>query len=224
VDRHIRRLDSDLAKYEDSLLLGLRDGTLPSHDAPAAGPKSPPGATTSLGAKLLGVHEGFEEDEEGDTEGGAPEGTGRKKKGKVSEAEREKEGEWKRRREVQKLEKKLGKQKAVEEPVAPVATLPIGMPSAFLVLFSSLSRLRIAELTPFSPLKVDPNEPVYCFCQRVAFGEMVGCDNDDCAREWVRLHALPHSLSLTVITRAVPPRLCRSRCRAGGIVVLRVML
>jgi inhibitor of growth protein 4 len=28
------------------------------------------------------------------------------------------------------------------------------------------------------------NEPVYCFCRRVAFGEMIACDNDDCLIEW----------------------------------------
>jgi hypothetical protein len=26
-------------------------------------------------------------------------------------------------------------------------------------------------------MPVDPNEPTYCFCNRVAFGDMVGCDN-----------------------------------------------
>ncbi|KAG0021419.1 Inhibitor of growth protein 5 [Entomortierella chlamydospora] len=25
---------------------------------------------------------------------------------------------------------------------------------------------------------IDPNEPLYCFCQQVSFGDMVGCDND----------------------------------------------
>lgn len=24
---------------------------------------------------------------------------------------------------------------------------------------------------------VDPNEPTYCFCQQVSYGEMVACDN-----------------------------------------------
>lgn len=31
---------------------------------------------------------------------------------------------------------------------------------------------------------VDPSEPVYCFCRRVYFGDMIGCDNDDCEIEW----------------------------------------
>lgn len=33
-------------------------------------------------------------------------------------------------------------------------------------------------------LAVDPDEPVYCVCQRISFGEMIGCDNDDCQIEW----------------------------------------
>lgn len=31
---------------------------------------------------------------------------------------------------------------------------------------------------------IDPNEPVYCLCGRVSFGEMICCDNDLCSIEW----------------------------------------
>ncbi|XP_064633598.1 inhibitor of growth protein 3-like [Lineus longissimus] len=30
----------------------------------------------------------------------------------------------------------------------------------------------------------DPNEPRYCVCNQVSYGDMVGCDNDDCPIEW----------------------------------------
>ncbi|KAF9532400.1 hypothetical protein CPB83DRAFT_950783 [Crepidotus variabilis] len=30
-------------------------------------------------------------------------------------------------------------------------------------------------------------EPLYCYCQRVSFGEMIACDNSDCEREWFHL-------------------------------------
>lgn len=30
----------------------------------------------------------------------------------------------------------------------------------------------------------DADNRLYCFCQRVSFGEMIGCDNDDCKYEW----------------------------------------
>lgn len=28
-------------------------------------------------------------------------------------------------------------------------------------------------------MPIDPNEPTYCICHRVSFGEMVGCDNPE---------------------------------------------
>lgn len=30
----------------------------------------------------------------------------------------------------------------------------------------------------------DPNEPKYCTCHQVSFGEMIACDNKDCPVEW----------------------------------------
>jgi len=33
--------------------------------------------------------------------------------------------------------------------------------------------------------EADPNEPRYCVCNQVSYGDMVGCDNDDCENgEW----------------------------------------
>lgn len=31
------------------------------------------------------------------------------------------------------------------------------------------------------------DEPLYCYCNQVSYGEMVGCDGDDCKREWFHL-------------------------------------
>ncbi|PWZ07979.1 PHD finger protein ING1 [Zea mays] len=33
-------------------------------------------------------------------------------------------------------------------------------------------------------LPVDPNEPTYCLCNQVSYGEMVACDNPNCKIEW----------------------------------------
>ena len=33
-------------------------------------------------------------------------------------------------------------------------------------------------------MPIDPNEPVYCYCQQVSWGEMVACDNHECEIEW----------------------------------------
>lgn len=35
-----------------------------------------------------------------------------------------------------------------------------------------------------TPMGEDADNNLYCFCQRVSFGEMIGCDNDDCKYEW----------------------------------------
>ncbi|KAL8566258.1 hypothetical protein ACOMHN_046759 [Nucella lapillus] len=40
-----------------------------------------------------------------------------------------------------------------------------------------------AEL-PMDEWQSDPNEPRYCLCNNVSYGDMVGCDNDDCPIEW----------------------------------------
>lgn len=31
---------------------------------------------------------------------------------------------------------------------------------------------------------IDPDEPRYCTCNQVSYGQMVGCDNDNCSIEW----------------------------------------
>lgn len=33
----------------------------------------------------------------------------------------------------------------------------------------------------------DPDEPRYCICNQVSYGEMVGCDGEGCRREWFHL-------------------------------------
>ncbi|XP_071949651.1 inhibitor of growth protein 1-like [Antedon mediterranea] len=50
--------------------------------------------------------------------------------------------------------------------------------------------------SPQFDMPVDPDEPRYCLCNQVSYGEMVGCDNKDCPFEWfhfgcVGLHSKP---------------------------------
>ncbi|CAH1733357.1 unnamed protein product [Aphis gossypii] len=33
-------------------------------------------------------------------------------------------------------------------------------------------------------MPVDPNEPKYCLCQQVSYGDMICCDNPECSIEW----------------------------------------
>lgn len=37
-------------------------------------------------------------------------------------------------------------------------------------------------------LPVDPNEPTYCFCNQVSYGEMVACDNPDVCISFISIN------------------------------------
>lgn len=61
------------------------------------------------------------------------------------------------------------------------------------------------------------DDTLYCTCQRKSYGEMIGCDNDDCQFEWVSAYsleevesntdALPSSTSVASVSR----RRCQRR-------------
>ena len=36
--------------------------------------------------------------------------------------------------------------------------------------------------------EVDDPEKVYCICGTISWGEMLGCDDEECRREWVSVH------------------------------------
>ncbi|KAH7397507.1 hypothetical protein BKA64DRAFT_642659 [Cadophora sp. MPI-SDFR-AT-0126] len=39
-------------------------------------------------------------------------------------------------------------------------------------------------------MEVGEDEPTYCYCNNVSYGEMVGCDSDTCEREWFHLECV----------------------------------
>ncbi|KAI8146247.1 hypothetical protein BJV82DRAFT_410186 [Fennellomyces sp. T-0311] len=52
---------------------------------------------------------------------------------------------------------------------------------------SALASGKKSKTTVPADLPIDPNEPLYCYCQQVSYGEMVACDNADCEIEWFHL-------------------------------------
>jgi hypothetical protein len=38
--------------------------------------------------------------------------------------------------------------------------------------------------------EIDEDEPTYCYCNGVSYGEMVGCDAESCEREWFHLECV----------------------------------
>ncbi|GMT12814.1 hypothetical protein PFISCL1PPCAC_4111, partial [Pristionchus fissidentatus] len=43
---------------------------------------------------------------------------------------------------------------------------------------------------PPSQMPIDPEEPLYCTCNQVSYGEMVCCSNDECAIEWFHFQCM----------------------------------
>eukprot|EP00040_Diaphanoeca_grandis_P014725 m.74842 g.74842 ORF g.74842 m.74842 type:complete len:225 (-) comp24703_c0_seq1:525-1199(-) len=41
-----------------------------------------------------------------------------------------------------------------------------------------------SETDRLEDMPVDPNEPTYCLCHQVSYGEMIACDNESCPTEW----------------------------------------
>ncbi|XP_023854834.1 inhibitor of growth protein 5 isoform X2 [Salvelinus sp. IW2-2015] len=130
VDKHIRRLDADLARFENELKEKLE----------VSGYESPEGRGLKKG-------EG-----QGLREKRGPKGRGRKSSDEDSPK----------------------KKKLKNSPGLSSALLPM-QPSDVL------------------DMPVDPNEPTYCLCHQVSYGEMIGCDNPDCPIEWFHLLTLLQS-------------------------------
>jgi len=120
VDKHIRRLDSDLAKFESEM-------------------------------KEKGRLSQTESEEEVEEE-------------KRSKKKNLKDGKKKKGREEDKKKKKPKNQKSE--------------------MSGSQASSNLTVPTEVLDMPVDPNEPTYCVCQQVSYGEMIGCDNQDCPIEW----------------------------------------
>lgn len=58
----------------------------------------------------------------------------------------------------------------------------------------------------------DPSEPKYCHCQRISFGEMIACENQDCPYEWFHFGCV----GLTEENRPKGKWYCRDCRRALG--------
>lgn len=67
-------------------------------------------------------------------------------------------------------------------------------------------------------MPVDPNEPTYCLCHQVSYGEMIGCDNPD-VRIVPSQRAIQSSIiifkSNCILLSAVPHRMVSFRMRGS---------
>ncbi|KXN87714.1 Inhibitor of growth protein 4 [Leucoagaricus sp. SymC.cos] len=55
---------------------------------------------------------------------------------------------------------------------------------------NSTPSLKITLPPPHPDIYIDPNEPTWCYCNRISFGEMIGCDDPECKYEWFHLECV----------------------------------
>lgn len=129
VDKHIRRLDTDLARFEAD----LKEKQIESTDYDS---------TSSKGKK-------------GDS--------------------RQKEKKAAKTRSKVKSSDEDGSPKSAQKKVKLLQPGEFNSPS------SNFGNVHPSDVLD---MPVDPNEPTYCLCHQVSYGEMIGCDNTDCSIEW----------------------------------------
>ncbi|KAM8734962.1 inhibitor of growth protein 4 [Acanthopagrus latus] len=129
VDKHIRRLDTDLARFEAD----LKEKQIESTDYDS---------TSS--------------------------------KGKKSDS-RQKEKKTAKTRSKVKSSDEDGSPKSAQKKVK------LLQPGEFNSPTTNFGNVHPSDVLD---MPVDPNEPTYCLCHQVSYGEMIGCDNTDCSIEW----------------------------------------
>lgn len=161
VDKHIRRLDSDLARFEGEIqdkTLNVREKSEEAVTKKGGGRKKVKDAKNT--AKKKRAHSSEDEGRAagasgagGGGAGGGASANGKGKNNKKQKVNQEKEG---RKGHKKNAELDDSAQEGGQQP----------HPSDVL------------------DMPVDPNEPTYCLCHQVSYGEMIGCDNPDCPIEW----------------------------------------
>lgn len=147
VDKHIRRLDSDLARFETEI-----------HDKAASNTRNQEdGNSQKRGRKKL---------KDKDV---------KKKNGASSEDESAKA--------PRKKAKKAGA-KATSGAKSAGKGAGAGSSGSAAGGDGGPGLAGIAHPSDVLDMPVDPNEPTYCLCHQVSYGEMIGCDNPDCPVEW----------------------------------------
>ncbi|KAI8362053.1 inhibitor of growth proteins N-terminal histone-binding-domain-containing protein [Mortierella sp. GBAus27b] len=155
VDRHVRRLDDDLQKYEDEQMIG--PGRLGNVSSSASG-------ATALDRK------------EESSNPATSNATSSNKKGASSSAQ---DNSTSKRKKTHNATNSSSTSNATSTPT--------GEKRKGGNITSSSANKVAKKTTSFTELPIDPNEPLYCYCQQVSYGEMVACDNADCEIEWFHL-------------------------------------
>lgn len=148
VDKYIRKLDTDLARFEQEIQEKALKNTTGGAGGGGSGTGSGSGSAGGAASKSK---------------------RGRKKAKDKAESATDAAGDDKSSNSKKKVAKKITGVGGV-----------VGVLNAIVAADPDVA----APSHDVLDMPVDPNEPTYCVCQQVSYGEMIGCDNPDCPIEW----------------------------------------
>ncbi|KAM7351306.1 inhibitor of growth protein 5 isoform 1-T1 [Cochliomyia hominivorax] len=156
VDKQIRRLDNDLARFEGEIQEKASSTRGKSEEAQVKkGRKKTKDSGKATGKKKRNTSSDDEANNNASVAAVVTGGQGgKKKKQKVNQEKETRKGGQK--------QKNVDLDDSEKESCLTSATHP----------------------SDVLDMPVDPNEPTYCLCHQVSYGEMIGCDNPDCPIEW----------------------------------------
>lgn len=76
---------------------------------------------------------------------------------------------------------------------------------------SSTAATTAANTSMELDLPVDPNEPTYCFCNQVSYGEMVACDNPDVSKQPLSWLLFPRYFTFDLEMTKLAALICSAR-------------
>ncbi|XP_075150184.1 inhibitor of growth protein 5 isoform X2 [Haematobia irritans] len=154
VDKQIRRLDNDLARFEGEIQEKASSTRGKSEEAQVKKGRKKTKDAKATGKKKKVTSSDDEANNNSTIAASSTGGQGgKKKKQKVNQEKETRKGGQKKNIDLDDSEK---------ESCLTSATHP----------------------SDVLDMPVDPNEPTYCLCHQVSYGEMIGCDNPDCPIEW----------------------------------------
>lgn len=180
IDRHIRALDIAIAEQEKAIEIGIRPGTHPASSTVVNGTspnhaRSPSFESNSLLALAEAATAIHAAEKTLESLQPSPISPPIKKEKKEASKKVEKQSHAAAvKPKVEPSKPKVDTSKAAKPKQQPRKDRRVGKKDP--------SILAIVPLDDDEP--IDPNEPTYCYCNRVSFGNMIACDGPDCKREW----------------------------------------
>lgn len=150
VDKHIRRLDSDLARFESE----IQEKVMSARAAQQAATDLETNSTTVKKGRKR--HKGEKNNAS----------TGKKKRAGASS-------------EDDATNRSVPKKKNQRKGASSASVVVKDQDES-----ADVDSVGMAHASDVLDMPVDPNEPTYCLCHQVSYGEMIGCDNPDCPIEW----------------------------------------